>query len=34
MSQHKIKSSRLLDGNSINLYKKNWKKIDPKIYNI
>lgn len=34
MSQHKIKSNRLLNGNSINLYKKGWKNIDPKIYNI
>ena len=34
MSQHKVKSTHLLDGNTINLYQNNWEKIDPKIYDI
>jgi glycosyltransferase involved in cell wall biosynthesis len=34
MSRHKIKSTNLFHGNTLNLYQHNWKKIDPKIYEI
>lgn len=34
ISQHQIKSSYLLSGNTINLYKKKWKYIEPQIYNL
>ena len=34
IAQHKIKSSNLLSGNTINLYKKIWKNIEPKIYDL
>ena len=34
MAQHKIKSSYLIDGATLNLYKKNWKNIEPKIYDL